>query len=40
MSILGQSALIGYAVFYTKEDHLHIENIAVVPQHAGKGIGK
>ena len=30
----------GYVVFYDQGDHLHLENIAVSPAHAGLGIGK
>ncbi|MCR9176762.1 MAG: GNAT family N-acetyltransferase [Alphaproteobacteria bacterium] len=30
----------GFAVFYPRENHLHLENIAVAPEHQGKGIGK
>jgi len=34
------SSLLGYVVFYPQEDAMHLENIAVFPQHAGNGIGK
>jgi ribosomal protein S18 acetylase RimI-like enzyme len=37
---LCESSFAGYVVFYCEEDHLHLENVAVVPAHAGKGIGK
>ena len=30
----------GYVIFYPKSDHLHLENIAVLPEQCGKGIGK
>jgi GNAT superfamily N-acetyltransferase len=30
----------GYVVFYPQGDHLHLEAVAVLPEHAGKGIGK
>ncbi|MEH6457149.1 MAG: GNAT family N-acetyltransferase [Cocleimonas sp.] len=30
----------GYVVFYQDTNHLHLENVAVVPAHSGKGIGK
>lgn len=30
----------GYVVFYREADHLHLENVAVHPEHAGKGLGK
>jgi ribosomal protein S18 acetylase RimI-like enzyme len=29
----------GYAVFYPREDHLHLENIAVHPNSQGSGMG-
>ena len=35
-----ESAFVGYVVFYCESDHLHLENVAVAPAHAGKGIGK
>ncbi len=34
------SSFAGYVVFYAETDHLHLENVAVHPSHAGKGIGK
>jgi len=34
------STFAGYVVFYGERDHIHLENIAVVPTQAGKGIGK
>ncbi len=34
------STFAGYVVFYSEGDHLHLENVAVAPPHAGKGIGK
>jgi ribosomal protein S18 acetylase RimI-like enzyme len=37
---LCESSFAGYVVFYCEGDHLHLENVAVVPAHAGKGIGK
>ena len=30
----------GFMVYYSREAHLHIENIAVLPRHQGEGIGK
>ena len=30
----------GYVVFYVEGDHIHLENIAVLPEQSGKGIGK
>jgi len=34
------STFAGYVVFYGEGDHFHLENVAVNPEHAGKGIGK
>ncbi len=34
------SSFSGYVVFYPEADHMHLENVAVVPAHLGKGIGK
>lgn len=31
---------VGYVVFYREGDHVHLEGIAVLPEHTGKGIGK
>ncbi len=30
----------GYVVFYPEGDHLHLEAVAVLPAHTGKGVGK
>ena len=30
----------GYVVFYVENDHVHLENVAVLPDRSGKGIGK
>lgn len=30
----------GYVVFYTRDDHVHLENIAVDPALHGRGIGR
>jgi len=30
----------GFVVFYKIPDHIHLENIAVIPESSGKGIGK
>jgi len=32
--------LVGYVVYYPLADHLHLENVAVLPSHAGLGIGR
>ena len=34
------SLLSGFVVFYKKSDHIHLENIAVIPESSGKGYGK
>jgi len=31
--------LTGYVVFYPLADHMHLENVAVHPDHQGRGIG-
>ena len=33
-------AVQGFAVFYPRDDHIHLENIAVAPEHQGQGVGK
>ncbi len=30
----------GFVVFYDRDDHVHLENVAVSPHHQGKGIGR
>ncbi|MBX2825078.1 MAG: GNAT family N-acetyltransferase [Gammaproteobacteria bacterium] len=30
----------GYAVFYDQGDHVHLENVAVLPEMLGRGIGR
>ncbi len=30
----------GYVVFYPEGDHVHLESVAIMPERAGKGIGK
>lgn len=29
----------GFVVFYVRDDHMHLENIAVLPELTGQGIG-
>ena len=29
----------GYVVFFPRNDHLHLENVAVFPRNMGKGLG-
>ena len=33
-------ALQGFIVFYRRDDHFHLENVAVAGRHQGKGVGK
>ena len=37
---LCQRQFVGYVVFYPEADHLHLENVAVLPTQTSKGIGK
>lgn len=30
----------GFIVFYMRDDHMHLENVAVSSEHQGEGIGK
>jgi ribosomal protein S18 acetylase RimI-like enzyme len=30
----------GYVVFHSEGDHLHLEAVAVMPEHSGRGVGK
>lgn len=30
----------GFIVYYVRNDHMHLENVAVACEHQGKGIGK
>lgn len=30
----------GYVVFFPEGDHLHLDAVAVLPEHSGKGVGK
>jgi len=34
------SELVGYVVYYPVANIMHLENVAVVPRHAGAGVGK
>ncbi len=33
-------SMLGYIVFYPKSNCIHLENVAVFPEHAGNGIGR
>lgn len=32
--------ILGFVVFYPRGDHLHLENLAVHPEHQGQGFGR
>ena len=34
------SLFAGYVVFYQERDHIHLENVAVLPTFSGQGIGR
>lgn len=38
--IAADDQLLGYAVCYRRGDHVHLENIAVLPQQQGRGLGR
>jgi GNAT superfamily N-acetyltransferase len=35
-----ENAFAGYIVFYSRCEHLHLENVAVLPKISGKGVGR
>lgn len=35
-----ESRFAGYVVFYPEGDHVHLENVAVLPEYSGRGVGK
>jgi len=35
-----ESIFAAYIVFYPEFDHMHLENVAVLPSQSGKGIGR
>jgi ribosomal protein S18 acetylase RimI-like enzyme len=35
-----EDALQGFIVFYAEDGHIHLENVAVLPRAAGRGIGR
>ena len=39
-SVDGGEALLGVLVMRPAEDHLFVENVAVAPEHQGKGLGR
>ena len=34
-----QNAVAGFVVYYSRGDHIHLENVAVDPEYRGKGLG-
>lgn len=38
--VLYQEQFAGYVVFYPVDDHVHLENVAVLPTQSGKEIGR
>lgn len=36
----GDGALLGFIVFFARHDHMLLENVAVLPAAAGRGIGR
>jgi len=37
---LCDASFAGYVVYYPEQNHIHLENVAVLPTFAGQGIGK
>jgi ribosomal protein S18 acetylase RimI-like enzyme len=37
---VGTDGVLGYIVFYPRDDHIHIENVAIFPTHQGSGLGR
>ena len=40
VAVDGAGRVTGYAVFYPKSGAMHLENVAVMPSEAGRGVGK
>lgn len=38
-ALASDTLLAGYAIFYPRGDHIHLENVAVHPDFAGRGMG-
>jgi len=36
----GEARILGYVVFYARENHVHLENVAINPEIAGAGLGR
>ena len=37
--IVDDGSVLGFIVLYLREDHIHVENVAVFPEQVGRGIG-
>ena len=37
---LADETIAGFVVFYERDNHMHLENVAVLPSYANRGIGK
>ena len=40
VAVTGADEVQGFAVFYPRGDHMHLENVAVSPEHQGQGVGR
>lgn len=40
VAVTETDAVQGFAVFYPRDDHMHLENVAVSPEHQGQGVGR
>ena len=38
--LLTENELAGYIIFYAVEEEMHLENVAVRPEHSGNGFGR
>ena len=38
--LIEDAAVLGFVVFYPRDDHIHLENVAVDPAHHGHGCGR
>lgn len=38
--LIEDAAVLGFVVFYPRDDHIHLENVAVDPDHHGRGCGR
>ncbi|MCH9019241.1 MAG: GNAT family N-acetyltransferase [Proteobacteria bacterium] len=37
--IVDDGSVLGFIVLYPRDDHIHVENVAVFPERGGRGIG-